>query len=330
MKAIVLLLALAALAAGGWFLYHHRVTPASGEDAVEVSPLAPPAQPSVLAPPPGPTIPAEAKALLAQADAAWNAAGATPAASAAAPELSRLYTKALRALYNQPGCREREDQLINERLKPLGDTLFYSRMPFPGDSQFTVHAVASGESPESIARKYGISRELINRFRGKDVNDSHLKVGETFKVLRMVGQTDPEKRGSLVHIDKGDFTLDLMMGGMFVRRYTCSHGAVQSPTPIGHTRLINRVWHPDWTHPMTHKVIRYGEPDHLLGPIWLPFDGKELGQNGIGIHGYTGVDGKMGVKVSNGCIRLQNDQAEELYQSICHPDRTPVMVDIVE
>ena len=331
MKAFALLLVLVVLAAGGWFLYRHRLPAGGADEAQEVSPLAtPPAAPLAPPAPPAPTIPPEVLALLQQADAAWAAAGPTPATSAAAPELSRLYTKALRALYNKPGCREREDQLINERLKPLGDTLFFSKQPFPADSQFAVHAVASGESPEAIGRKYGISRELINRFRARDINDSHIKVGESFKVLRMTGQTDPVKRGSLIHIDKGDFTLDLSMGGMFVRRYVCSHGAVQSPTPIGTTHLTNRVWHPDWTHPATHKVIRYGAPEHLLGPIWLPFNGKELGQDGIGIHGYTGTDAKMGVKASNGCIRLVNEQAEELYQTICHPDRTPVIVEIVE
>jgi hypothetical protein len=40
------------------------------------------------------------------------------------------------------------------------------------------------------------------------------------------------------------------------------------------------------------------------------------GASGIGIHGYTGADAKMQVQASNGCIRMQNQDAEEIYQLI--------------
>lgn len=323
---IVALLLLAGLGAGGWYFWKHHQADSSAE-VMEASPLAEPAPAKV---PPPPALPPAALQALAIADAAWAKAGPAPTTSAAAPELSRLYSAALRALYNQPNAAAREQQLIAERLAPLGDALFFSKTPFPGDSQFGVHTIAPGEGPEAVAKKYGISRELVNRFRGKDVNDSKTRVGDAVKVVRLVGQTDPVKRGFQIHIDKSQFTLDLYIGGMFARRYACSHGAAQSPTPTGITFVTNRVWHPDWTHPISHKVIRYGEVDHLLGPIWLPFDGKTLGKSGIGIHGYTGTDAKMGVMASNGCIRLENQNAEELYQTVSHPDRSPIAVEIVE
>ena len=326
---IVALLLLAGLGAGGWYFWKHQHAEQAAAETLEASTLADPAT-TVAKAPPAPVLPPAAIQALAVADAAWAKAGPAAATSAAAPDLARLYSTALRTLYNQPNAAAREEQLIRERLTPLGDALFFSRTPFPNDSQFTTHTIVRGESPEAVARKYGISRELVNRFRGKDSNDSNVKVGDSFKVLRLIGQTDPVKRGFQIHIDKSQFTLDLFIAGMFARRYACSHGAVQSPTPIGQTFITNRVWHPDWTHPISHKVIRYGEPDHLLGPIWLPFDGKTLGKNGIGIHGYTGADAKMGVMVSNGCIRLENQNAEELYQTVSHPDRSPIAVEIVE
>jgi hypothetical protein len=340
MKTLLVIIVLVALGFGGWYTWQQRAAASAAEvgDGVATSPLAPEGgaasatgqggsaailQPQAL-------LPAEAQQPFDQAEALWNAGGATPAASAKVAEMSRLYSKALRALYNRPGLREREEQLVTTRLTPLGDQLFFSKAAIPLDDQWSVHSVTAGESPEAIAKKYGISRELVNRFRGRDANDSKLRIGDSFKIIKLAGQTDPEKRGFFLHIDKGDYYLDCYVGGMFARRYVISHGAAASPTPTGKSRVFNRVWHPDWTHPLTHQVIPYGAPDHLLGPIWLPFDAKELGRSGIGIHGYTGADAKWGVQASNGCIRMQNDQAEELYHTLTHPDRSPILVEITD
>jgi lipoprotein-anchoring transpeptidase ErfK/SrfK len=64
--------------------------------------------------------------------------------------------------------------------------------------------------------------------------------------------------------------------------------------------------------------------------VWLPLDSAGLGKNGLGIHGYSGPDAKWGAMVSNGCIRLPNDKAEELFFTISHPDRSPTTVEIVD
>ncbi len=333
MKTVLVLLVLGAIGYGGWYAYHHR--PAAADAAVDAGGPGIPGGTNtsggstpVLQP--QASLPPAAQQALDQAEALWNAAGATPATSAKVVEMNRLYSTVLRALYNRPGLREREDLLVRDRLAPLGDQLFFSKNGVPADDQWAVHTVTPGESPEAIAKKYGISRELLNRFRGRDANDARLRVGDTFKVLRLAGQTDPEKRGYLLHIDKGDYLLDCYAGGLFVRRYQVSVGAANSPTPTGHTRVADRVWHPNWTNPETHQVIPYGDPNHVLGPIWLAFDAKELGQSGVGIHGYTGANAQWGAQVSHGCIRLQNEQAEELYQTLCHPDRSPILVEITD
>lgn len=338
MKTVLTLLVLGALGFGGWYAYRHHGAAGGGTEAGGETPA--PLAPGGVAPvgqqasnpvlQPQAPLPPEAQQAIDQAEALWAAGGAEPATSAKVAEMSRLYSRALRALYNRPGLREREEQLVTQRLTPLGDQLFFSKAAIPADDQWSVHTVSSGESPEAIAKKYGISRELVNRFRGRDANDSKLRVGDTFKIIRLAGQTDPEKRSFFLHIDKGDYYMDCYVGGMFARRYVVSHGAAASPTPTGKTHVFNRVWHPDWTHPITHQVIPYGNPDHLLGPIWMPFDAKELGRSGIGIHGYTGADAKWGAQVSNGCIRLQNEKAEELYQTLTHPDRSPIGVEITD
>jgi lipoprotein-anchoring transpeptidase ErfK/SrfK len=327
----LLILIIIGLAIGGWWYYHSKRQQASIDHGeLALNPPAPDApggsadggvpslQPAEL--------PADVKRALEQADAAWAQAGADAVTGDKATSLSAMYSRVLQALYNLPGMREREARLVSERLAPLGTALFFSKTRYPADPTGTlaVHMVASGENPDAIAKKYGMSRELINRMRGRDVNDSNINVGDALKVAKL------KERGFIVHVDKSDYYLDCYIAGLFARRYPCSHGAKGSPTPTGRAHLANRVWHPDWTHPDTHQVLHYGDPANILGPVWLPLNSDEIGQSGIGIHGYTGDDAKVGAMVSHGCVRLKNEEAEELYQTLSNPDRAPTFVEIVE
>jgi lipoprotein-anchoring transpeptidase ErfK/SrfK len=338
MRSFFILVVVAAAVAAGWYFIHHRGAPAPAPTA-EQSPFssAPVLDPTPVSstdagtapanPPPGPSgpPPAAAKQALDQADALWASAGNDPANAPTAPQMDQLYSAALKQLYNQPGQDAREQQLVAERLTPLGTALFFSKTRFADDTtHFGVHAVAPGENPELIAKKYGMSREFLNRLRGRDANDSNIAAGDSVKVVKV-----KDGGGFFLHIDKSGYYLDCYVVGMFARRYPVSIGAPASPTPTGKTHLTDRCWHPDWTRPSDGKVIHYGEPDHLLGPIWLPFD-EAIGKKGVGIHGYTGADQSSGQQVSNGCVRLQNDGAIELYNTLSSPGRAPIEVEITE
>jgi hypothetical protein len=333
MRVVLVLIVIGALI-GGWYWHKHRKPQAmqTGEPV-----LADPAVPGtaaqggaglgVAANPPAADAPAEAKQALEQAEALWAQAGADPATSAQAPAMDALYSSVLKALYNQPGQHEREEKLIAERLAPLGQSLFFTRQRFPDDSTgtFATHLVSPGENPNLIARKYGMSQMFVNRLRGRDVNDAKLNIGDALKVVKV-----KEKGGFAIHVDKGDFILDCYVAGLFAKRYQVSVGKRESPTPVGRTHLIGREWHPDWTDPTTHQVMRYGDPGNILGPIWMKFDPAELGQDGIGIHGYTGADSQMGANASHGCVRLKNEDAEELYNTLSQPELSPTAVEITE
>ncbi|HYE04859.1 MAG TPA: L,D-transpeptidase family protein [Planctomycetota bacterium] len=340
MKALVLLVLVVGGVAGGWWWWSNRapapaeVSPFAPSAPAEATPASGSATPiTTPAPPPLPAVaepPAAAREALAKADALWDAAakaGTSPTTAKNAPEIARAYTDALTALYNQPGQAELEKRLVAERLTPLGNELFFAKTRFAEDATglIGVHQVASGESPEVIAKKYGMSFEFLNRLRGKGPEDSSLKPGDSLKVVKV-----KEKGGFHLRIDKSDYLLDCFVGGVFAKRYIISHGASVSPTPLGKTRMVNRVWHPDWTHPETNEVLTYGDPRNILGPIWLPFDDVGIGQRGIGIHGYTAADSKLGAMVSHGCVRMDNDAAEELYRTLSHPDRCPASVEIVD
>ncbi len=315
MRAIIVLLLLAAAVGGGWYWFNHRPPAANDDPFAPTTPMTTRVDP----------LPPEAKKALDEAESLWSQAGAEAVRAPTAPRMAKLYSQVLIAYYGLSGQHDAEEALLRDRLTPLGQSLFFSKAKWLTDESglMAVHSVSPGENPDAIARSYGMSRECLNRLRGKEANSADLRSGETIKVVKV-----KESGGYRIEIDLSDYTLDLFIGGAFAKRYVITHGAKESPTPTGTTQLIDRVWHPQWTHPKTKQVIAFGDPDNILGPIWLPFDAKLLGASGIGIHGYTGADAQMQVQASNGCIRMQNEDAEELFQLISHPQRAPTAVTI--
>ena len=328
---ILIVLAVAAFAAWKW------LAPAN---AAQLPPAIPGNDVSTSGTPPKQTgfgvvvaaqpLPTDLKTTYDQAEALWTDLAKdsiNPTLSPKAPLLNKLYSTVLRGIYNQNAQKELELKIIGERLTPLADALFFSKARYLNDETgvFLTYDVKPGESPDAIAKKFGMPHELLNRMRGRDTGDSRMSPGDVMKVANV-----REKGGNFLHIDKSDFYLDCYIAGLFARRYVISHGATETPTPVGKTKLTDRVLNPDWTDPKTHEVYKADDPRNILGKVWMKFSSDGLGQDGLGIHGYTGPNPQMQAKVSNGCVRLDTPQAQELYQMLAHPDRCPTAVEIVE
>lgn len=63
------------------------------------------------------------------------------------------------------------------------------------------------------------------------------------------------------------------------------------------------------------KDIPGGNPDNPLGSRWIGFDAKNSDGRTYGIHG-TNDPSSIGKKISQGCVRLQNEAVESLYEYI--------------
>jgi len=350
MKPFLTLAVLVAIGAAAYFLWWkpRQATPAQGGGEIglpgpggtvpglsAVTPPAPgagagagSAQPAGdPVPAPAAAIPAAVKADYDKAEALWKEAAAAGDASTGrqAPVLARLYSKVLMGLYNQPGAKATEDQLVATRLQPLGAALFFTKTRYTDDALFAVHTVVSGDVPDRIAKQYGMSYQHLNRLRGRDVNDSALRAGETLKVIKA-----KDNGGSHLHVDKSDYLLDVYVGGVFAKRYDISIGAPQTPTPLGKTQATDLVYDPPWTNPADGEVIPPKDPRNILGGVWIAVSSEGIGQTGIGLHGYTGEDQTLRQQASNGCLRLGNEAIKELAYLIAHPNRTPTTVEIVE
>jgi len=120
-------------------------------------------------------------------------------------------------------------------------------------------------------------------------------------------------------VDKSDFTIDLFLHDVFVRRLRVGIGAPETPTPEGHfhVTLGGKLTHAPYTPPVSSGKpqisILPGEEDYPLDALghWISLTGiKEKGteitkEEGYGIHG-TNDHSSIGKATSLGCIRLSD------------------------
>jgi lipoprotein-anchoring transpeptidase ErfK/SrfK len=101
-------------------------------------------------------------------------------------------------------------------------------------------------------------------------------------------------------------------------------GKPTTPTPVGQFAVIEMTENPVWQNPFnTRMVIGEKDPHNPLGLRWIGF--KQAGENDYGMHGTYNLS-SIGRPVTNGCIRLRNedimalfDQVEEGTQVVVHP-----------
>lgn len=88
-------------------------------------------------------------------------------------------------------------------------------------------------------------------------------------------------------------------------------GKTEELTPEGMFTITVKAPNPYYRK----KDIPGGSPENPLGTRWIGFDAKETDGRIYGLHG-TNQPESIGKNVSNGCIRLQNEAIESLYDLI--------------
>jgi hypothetical protein len=118
----------------------------------------------------------------------------------------------------------------------------------------------------------------------------------------------PEQISQLV-VDLSDRQVHLYRGPERDRSYDIAIGQDGWETPVGRFQVTDLQVNPHWEHPITKQDIPPG-PDNPLGTRWIAFwsDGKGI----VGFHGTYDID-LIGQAVSHGCIRMRNEDVEEMY-----------------
>lgn len=97
--------------------------------------------------------------------------------------------------------------------------------------------------------------------------------------------------------------------GESIKEYLIAIGQEEWETPEGTFSIIQKSEYPIWQHPITGEIVPVGK-DNPLGSRWIGFLSSPEGE--IGFHG-TNEESLIGEAISHGCIRMLNEDIEDLY-----------------
>lgn len=180
--------------------------------------------------------------------------------------------------------------LIQKRLEDLNLRIIFSGMETP---KTVVYQVQPGDSLAKISRQQNISVELLKKSNG--LTSDIIRPGQKLRIW---------KGAFSVFVDKSQNILILRCDDEVIKVYNVSTGT-NNITPVGRFKIVNKIVDPPWFK--NGKVIPFGSPENILGTRWIGFDIP-----GYGIHGTTQPD-SIGKQVTAGCVRMHNQEVEELY-----------------
>jgi lipoprotein-anchoring transpeptidase ErfK/SrfK len=155
-----------------------------------------------------------------------------------------------------------------------------------------IYEVEPGDNLSSIAKKFNTTVELI--MKSNQLTDDFIRQGKRLKISTA--------KFSLV-VDKSLNALTLKSDEELVKMYRVSTGNPNNPTPVGTFFIVTKLVNPVW------RTLPAGNPENILGSRWMGF--KEPYRE-YGIHGTTEPE-SIGKNITNGCIRMLNQDVEELY-----------------
>lgn len=105
----------------------------------------------------------------------------------------------------------------------------------------------------------------------------------------------------------------LYQGTTAVKSYPIGIGRAGWETPLGMFEVQQMRKDPVWIHPFTDERIPSGDAQNPLGTRWIGFwtDGHVW----VGFHG-TSDPSSVGTAASHGCIRMHNEDVEELFAQV--------------
>jgi lipoprotein-anchoring transpeptidase ErfK/SrfK len=140
----------------------------------------------------------------------------------------------------------------------------------------------------------------------------------TAEAMAQDQQARPARR---IVVSLADRKLAVMESDHVVKIFPTAVGAPASPSPVGVYKIVVTIPHPTWYG--KGIVIGPGR-SNPLGTRWLG-----LSLKGYGIHG-TNNPASIGRNASHGCVRMRNQDVEELFGMVgvgdpveLYADRTP-------
>ncbi len=184
----------------------------------------------------------------------------------------------------------RDISTVQENLEDINMRIIYSGLETP---QTVIHEVEKGDSLGKIAQKYNTTIELIKKTN--NLKSNIIRIGQRLRIWQGTFN---------VFVDKSQNILMLKSGDEVIKVYTVSTGK-DNCTPVGTFKIVNKLVNPVWFK--SGAIIPPESPKNILGTRWLGFDIP-----GYGIHGTTEPE-SLGQQATAGCVRMRNEEVEELY-----------------
>ncbi len=230
---------------------------------------------------------------------AWNAWSEALVAEALRTQQDALAGPALGRLLEQMVA----DDYDRERILELGEYASTLRSRAQSWARKEVYRVVSGDSLDSIGRKYRAQGSPLRFGWMMEFNRKRsdtIRLDETLQI-----PLDPLHLLGL----RSKCILALYCGDTPIHLYEVSYGKPGHETPVGTFTLTDFL-----VEPIDYGLdppVPYGHPDHRLGTRWMGFaEAKEYG-----IHG-NNVDDRVGAHESAGCVRMINGEVEQLFELV--------------
>ena len=123
--------------------------------------------------------------------------------------------------------------------------------------------------------------------------------------------------GFRIVINLASRRLALYENGIQTKLYPVAVGKEWTPTPTGRFVVEEKQEDPAWADPKREETVVPPGEDNPLGTRWMGIGGY------YGIHG-TNAPSSIGDYMSNGCIRMFDEDAQELFSIV--PTGTPVEI----
>jgi len=205
-----------------------------------------------------------------------------------------------------------------ELLNKVNGTLMNTAAPAPEKKRYVIK---HGDSLSRIARTQKTTVQALQRMNELSKTSSVIHPGNSLYYIEGLWS---------IKVSKSQYTLSLYLNENLYRVYKVGVGR-QDRTPVGAFEILNKSMRPTWAPP-GREPLPYGHPDNIIGTRWMglkPIENTDMNIRGYGIHGTVDPD-SVGTPSSAGCVRLRNEEVEELFDFIPEPTAEKTRVVIVE
>lgn len=192
---------------------------------------------------------------------------------------------------------------IKKDIEDLNVKILFSKSPT--EDSF-LYEIKSGDALAKIASKFNTTVELIKKANALKTNT--IFPGRQLKINRAKFDIFVNKAENILILKKED--------GSIIKTYIVSTGK-DLRTPTGVFTIEEKLISPPW-YKKGEGIVDSTSPEYELGSRWMGLSEPEYG-----IHG-TNDASTIGKHITKGCVRMRNEDVEELYAII--PSGTEVTI----